>query len=232
MTTKVGSGLPDDTVEVKLDTDDDEYLDSKPCIDISLPLGYDSKITPMFDHSIQDVRVIRRNTSVGISRGRTVKQPYYAVIDPGAAEDLVGGLGWQVTFISRRTETVAGALNGMGTITLPKVDAITAVVDDKNNVHLLGFGNVSFDSRISQHESLLNSHHLRDNGCVINDVAKKHGGKQNMEIKVDNQLTKIPFSFDGDIMMLKLREPTEEELTTLGVVWITPAIEKHSSQSI
>ena len=35
-------------------------------------------------------------------------------------------------------------------------------------------------------------------------------------------------SFDGDIMKLNLNRPTEEDLTTTGVVWITPAIEINS----
>ena len=232
LTTKVAAGLPDDTVEVKLDTDSDEYSTSLlPRNSIIIPFGHDSKKIPDLDHSTQDVRVIRRNTSVGISRGRATKSPY-AVIDPGATEDLVGGLGWRIIHVSKRTETLSGAVNGMGTVTLPKVDAVTAVTDDTGDVHLLGFGNVTYDGRITQHESLLNSHHMRDHGCVVNDIAKKHGGEQNMKLKFDEKIVHIPLSFDGDIMKLKIREPNEEELATLGVAWILPAIVNHTSQSI
>ncbi len=53
-----------------------------------------------------------------------------------------------------------------------------------------------------------------------------------MELKIEGEEISIPFAFDGDIMMLKLREPTQEEITTLGVVWIMPAMDKKSSQSI
>ena len=232
MTTKVTSGLPDDTVEVKLDTDDEDYIVGGTSINRNhLPCSYDSKINLDLDRSINDVRMIRRNTSVGISRGRTTRQPY-AVIDPGATEDLVGGQGWRIVHISNRTETLVGAINGMGSVTLPKADAITAVTDENGKVQLLGFGNVTYDSRITQHESLLNSHHMRSHGCIVNDVAKKHGGTQDIQLKVGNESIHIPLSFDGDIMKLKLREPTDEELTTLGVVWIMPAIVNHTPQSI
>ena len=67
LTTTVASGVPDDTVEVKLDTDDEEYSNSLiPRSNIIDPTRHDSKIIQEPDHSTQDVRVIRRNTSVGM----------------------------------------------------------------------------------------------------------------------------------------------------------------------
>ena len=232
LTTMVASGVPDDTVEVKLDTDDEQYsyFDfNKSCF--ILPRRYDSESLSKLDHSKQDAKIIRRNVSVGISRGRSTEPPY-AVIDPGATEDLIGCVGWHIVHISQRHEVLRGAIDGMGTIALPKVDAITSVTDVKGNVHLLGFGNVTHDSRKKQHEPLLNSHHMRNNGVKVNDVAKKHGGEQNLELKINGRIIRIPLIFDGDIMKLDLREPTEEELTTLGVVWITPAIMNYTAQSI
>ena len=238
MTTTSSSGTLDDTVEeVKLGSDVEEYLSSSNCLIynsiISFMNGYDSKNLKKLGHSIQDNfgRMIRRNLSVGMSTGSAMKQPY-AVIDSGAEEDLVGGRGWYIQYISDQTETLNGALSGMGSITLPKVDAITAVNDKRGNVVLLGFGNLSYDRRIAQNESLLNSHHLRRNGVQVNDIAKQHNGKQNIEVS-DGQggILDIPLKFDGDIVTLDLREPTEEELATLSVVWIRPAMETES-QSI
>ena len=153
---------------------------------------HDSERLPKLDHSKQDAKIIRRNVSVGISRGRSTEPPY-AVIDPGATEDLIGGVGWHIVHISQRHEVLRGAIDGMGTIALPKVDAITSVTDVKGNVHLLGFGNVTHDSRKTQHESLLNSHHMRNNGVKVNDVAKKHGGEQNLELKVEGLIIKFHY---------------------------------------
>ena len=67
---------------------------------------------------------------MGKSRRSTTRLPI-AVIDPGTAEDLVGGVGWWVVYVSRQTEALADALNGTGTITLSKVDAILAVIDSR-----------------------------------------------------------------------------------------------------
>ena len=120
----------------------------------------------------------------------------------------------------------------MGSVTLPKVDAITAVTDAKGDVQLLGFGNVTYDCRVAQHESLLNSHHMRQHGCVVNDVTKDHGGEQNIQLNISGDTVNIPLSFDGDIMKLNLRAPTEKELPTLGVVWVMPAIVNYTTQSI
>ena len=233
LTTKAASGLPDDTVEVKLDTDNEQYSTKFSSMHCTFcPTRYDSEMPIQPDHSKHEtMRLIRRSTSVGISRGRTTRPPY-AVIYPGATEDLVGGLGWRIVHVSKRTETLLGAISGMGSVTLPKVDAITAVTDVDGTVQLLGFGNVTYDGRVTQHESLLNSHHMRNHGCIVNDIATTHGGAQDMQFKVEGKLVRIPFAFDGDIMKLNLREPTEEELATLGVVWIMPAIVNHSSQSI
>ena len=71
LTTKAASGLPDDTVEVKLNTDDEEYFTMFSLINSTFcPTRYDSEIPKKLDHSIHDdMRLIRRNTSVGISRG-------------------------------------------------------------------------------------------------------------------------------------------------------------------
>ena len=101
-------------------------------------------------------------------------------------------MGWHIVHISKRHEVLRGAIDSMGTIALPKVDESTSVVEKKGHVHLLGFGNLTYDSRVIQHESLFNSHHMRQNGVKVNDVAKKHGGTQNLEIKVEGSIIQFP----------------------------------------
>ena len=49
---------------------------------------------------------------------RPSTQPY-AVIDPGAETDLIGGLGWHVLYLSDDSEQLTGALSGMGARVLP-----------------------------------------------------------------------------------------------------------------
>jgi hypothetical protein len=124
LTITAASGTLDDTVEeVKLDSDVDEYMHCSYLIRgsrIPLNIGHDSNDQMKSGHSNHEVleRKIRRNTSVGISSGRRTIPPY-AVIDPGAEEDLVGGVGWYIRHISDSNQTLNGAIDGMGSITLP-----------------------------------------------------------------------------------------------------------------
>ena len=137
----------------------------------------------------------------------------------------MGGDGWHIVHVSGKTTSLAGAIKGMGNVTLPKVDAITAVKDVEGNTVLLGVGNATFDRRPSQFESLWNSHHLRDNGVIVDDVAESHGGEQCLKVKTfDGKHCSIPLKFDGDIMKVEIFTPSEEELTMLRVVWMTPTI--------
>ena len=48
-----------------------------------------------------------------MSRGRTLHPPY-AVIDPGAEKEVIGGVGWHIIHFSDRSEALSGALTGMG----------------------------------------------------------------------------------------------------------------------
>ena len=43
--------------------------------------------------------------------------------------DVIGGLCWKVSHFSDKSETLGGALKGMGTEVLPSVDADIAVKD-------------------------------------------------------------------------------------------------------
>ena len=144
---------------------------------------------------------IRRLDSIGMSRGRRSIQPY-AVIDPGDVEELVAGDGWYISFVSTQTETLPGALEGMGTFTLPKVDAITVVENSESEVILLGVGNATHDSRPTQLEFLLTSHHIRSNGVDAQDIAATHDGLHKLEIKLGDVAHRISLEFDGDIMTI------------------------------
>ena len=158
----VASGLKDDTVEVKPDSEDELYL-AYNCLSresVMLP-GHESMhfMKPgLSKPDVCDSKKIRMvKTSVGISKGRNTK-PTYAVIDQGAEQDLVG-CGWRVVHFSSRCQKLDGALQGLGSVTLQKVDAITAVTTSTGNIQLLGMGDSTWDGRITQYESLLNAHH-------------------------------------------------------------------------
>jgi len=233
-------GTADDTVEVKLASSDEEYSTVYTCNtrERIVSFGHDSIIPARPDHSMQGsegrasiLRMLKRTESVGMSNGRKTLLPY-AVIDPGAEQDVIGGVGWHIMHFSDESETLSAALDGMGTAVLPKVDAVTAVEDSNGRVVLIGMGGVAYDRRTTQHEALWNSHHLRAQGAIVDDVAKTAGGTQCLKFK--NQRGKdiiIPLDFDGHIMKVNLRTPTEDELA-LGVNWVLPPMESNRLQSI
>ena len=80
--------------------------------------------------------------------------------------------------IFSRTEMLNGAIEGMGSVTLQKVDAVSAIEAADGRVHLIGVGNATWDSRDTQHESLINSHYLRASRVEVNDTSKIHGSDQ------------------------------------------------------
>ena len=61
--------------------------------------GDDSDVLEQFDHSVKEeerhsirIRALKRTTSIGMSKGCTRHQSY-AVIDPGADMEVIGGVG-------------------------------------------------------------------------------------------------------------------------------------------
>ena len=227
-------GVQDDTVKVKIASDISEYstpLSNFRLLDQVVPFGYDSNFQLTSDRCIIDeegfsIRSLKRSTSVGMSRGSS-RYPPYAVIDPGAEMEVIGGVGWRILHFPQKSETLNGALTGMGSEVLPTVDAVTAVEDEDGRVILLGIGEAAFDRRTTQHESLWNSHHLRSHNIVVDDVAKKDGGGQCIILKdQEGNERNIPLKFNGDIMTVNLRAPTEDELLALRVNWLTPPMEK------
>ena len=91
-------GVQDDTVEVKIASDISEYstpLSIFRLLDQVVPFGFDSNFQLTSDRCIIDeevfsIRSLKRSTSVGIPRDS------YAVIDPGAEMEVIGGISWRI----------------------------------------------------------------------------------------------------------------------------------------
>ena len=238
-------GIQDDTVEIKLASSDSEYSTILTCSNFEsrepiVTIGDDSNFESKSDHSIKSgaegtstrIRMLKRAASVGMSKSR-IRHPPYAVIDPGAEREVIGGVGWRILHFSDKSESLSGALAGMGSESLPSVDAVTSAKDTEGRTVLLGIGDAAYDRRTTQHEALWNSHHLRSNNVQVSDVAAELGGDQCIRVKDHNRnWINIPLKFNGDIMTLDINEPTEEELLALRVNWLTPPMEKITPQSI
>ena len=234
-------GVPDDTVRIKLASTVKDYsVSSSLDRELLSASGYDSDDLSKPDHSMggdnegtSTLRALKKTiSSIGMSRG-SVRHPSYAVIDPGAEKEVVGGVGWRILHFSDKSESLNGPLAGIGSSVLPSVDAVTVVEDSEGKVVLLGIGEASYDRRTTQYESLWNSHHLRSYNVKVDDVAKEAGGDQCMTFKNhEGKDIIVPFKFNGDIMTVDLREPSDEELLTLRVNWLMPPMEELTPQSI
>ena len=80
--------------------------------------------------------------------------------------------------MSDRNETVCGSIEDMGSLTFPTFDAMAKFEDNKGQVVLLGIGVSTYYWRIKIHESLFNSHHMNDNGVVVQDKSSKCSDQQ------------------------------------------------------
>ena len=121
-------------------------------------------------------KLVRQNKKTAGMTVERCKQPY-TVIDSGATEDFIGGIGWKILNVTDRVEILSD-FRGLGSCVLPKVDGVTAISDSTGKIHLIGCGNVTYDKRPAQYESLWNSHHLRQNKIIVNDVSTEHGGNK------------------------------------------------------
>ena len=67
----------------------------------------------------------------------------------------------------------------------------------------------------------------------MSNVAVEVGGTQSFSFTDhDGKFCSIPKQFNGDIMTVKIHEPSQEELLALRVNWITPPMEPITPQSI
>ena len=69
---------------------------------------------------------------------------------------------------------------------------------------LLGMGCVSYKTQRPHCKSLINLHHMRNNGIEVNDMAASNRGTQNIIIQRDGRSSSILLDSDGDIMIMQL----------------------------
>ena len=98
------SAVQDDVVEIKLARSDSSYSEDVCNFRQVVIPGDDSDLHTMQDQFVDlyiegtfrsRVRALKRAMLVGMSRGSVRHQPY-AVIDPGAEHEVIGGVGWQI----------------------------------------------------------------------------------------------------------------------------------------
>jgi hypothetical protein len=106
-----------------------------------------------------------------------------AILDPGTECGIVGGDIWTVLEKVIGLEAqLGGALAGMGTCSLPLVNAVAAYNHSKEGTILIGAGNVGHDEQSTQTELLLNTHKIRKHSVIVSDTTIRDGGLQSIEV--------------------------------------------------
>ena len=128
------------------------------------------------------------------------------LVDGGCDTSLVGK-GFIVESMTARSVSVQGFNDSMKFDKLPIVTALTAVVIDGITYLLVINECIHVDGNDT---SLLSTFQAREHGVFIDDVAKRHAGKQQMII--DD--VEIPMSLKNGLFTIACREPTGIELKT------------------
>ena len=159
---------------------------------------------------------------------RNVGKNSTIVLDSGTEATVAGGGGWTVYSYVNTTGTFGGAMPSMQSCSLPLANVITVVQTEAGKPLLIGLGGAAYDSSPEASEALINTHHLRDNGVLVDDKAKVHGGEQRITVCGFH----IPLTYEpsrknsdgpeGKIMTLKCRQPTKNEQDELEIIWLSP----------
>ena len=125
------------------------------------------------------------------------------LVDGGCDTCLVGK-GFMVESTSERTVNVQGFQETMQIEALPIVTAVTAVDLEKETIIMEFNETIYVENNVT---SLLSTYQTRENGVIVNDVARRHGGFQNLLL---NDL-EVPLSVMNGLLLFDIRKPTEYE---------------------
>ena len=135
------------------------------------------------------------------------------LIDGGCDTSLCGN-GFIVESTTERTVSVQGFNNKMKIGHLPVVTAITAI-DLVEETIILEINEAIYVK--DNNTSLLSTFQAREYGVIINDIAKRHGGAQN--IIADG--VELPLELKNGLMMTSVRTPTDDEIRNCTRVVLT-----------
>ncbi len=158
-----------------------------------------------------------------IRRGRAEDEKPRVVLDEGTEFEVIGGRGWLVLEQLSKSANMGGWRTGMDGPTLPIVNAACAYEDSvTGKTVILGVGSAAWDDRSEQTEALINTHAMRKNNVIVHNIAKRDGGLQRIE--VGNEIVNLDFTDSEKLLTFEIRKPTQDEINTLGINWLTPRI--------
>ena len=124
MSNAVPSDLPDGAIKLNFKDPKVDYFTSLLNLSSTFP-SHDSYvgINSPSQGMGQIASAMRRfGETIGMSDGHRQSEPY-VVLDSGISSDMVGGIGWKIIQVTSDKQLLIGAIEGMGTYVLPRVDA-------------------------------------------------------------------------------------------------------------
>ena len=133
------------------------------------------------------------------------------IIDNGCDITIISKNSFLIQHYTNTYFNVDGALINMNTNNLQLVnDCFTCVQLPNNKLAIFKLNNCLLDNDVTQRESLLQPHHARAFGIVIDDVARRHPGRDGKPggqcIHVGTE--KLPLHFDGWKCYFHIRKPS------------------------
>ena len=152
------------------------------------------------------------------SKGQQVDFTSTMCVDGGTNISLMGR-AFRITTWSDRYADMCGFADELIKSNV-RIGSGVAVYENNGNKLLIGLHEAPYLENNAG--SLLSTGQARENGVWINDVLKHHGGNQRLVAEDENgAMVAIPFGVKQGLFQIHLRYPTEDEVESLPIVWLT-----------
>ena len=146
---------------------------------------------------------------------------FLSITDNGA-DTCVIGKGWEILTSdpNRKANVVGFDKKHAVKRNLSIVGAVTAVDLSDGSTILLRVSEAIHNP--SEEHSLLSEFQMREFGTIVDSIARRHGGKQQISVSdSDGQTIDVPLALSQCLLHFKHRVPTKHEMAELEVVPIT-----------
>jgi len=150
---------------------------------------------------------------------------YQTILDTGTEWTVVGGPGWIVTQVIKRSLSMSAVDEHMGDVRMKLCDAVTAVADESGKVQLIGVKRCGYSPTLNDNEAVLNTNLMREAGMKVDACAKRHGATQKMILSANEPIVPLQYDATAYKMYVQCRAPTQKELRPIPVNWIDCHIE-------
>ena len=142
------------------------------------------------------------------------------ILDSGTEWTVVGGHGWKVVKTHDRHLDIATVHADSAAVSMVLCDAVTMVQDKNGNPALFGIRKMGYSHALTNNEAVVNNHLIQEAGMILDSVAKRHGGAQELHLSHDHVLL-LEYDPNRYKMFLSCRKPTDNDIENLDIHWVS-----------